>query len=71
MTTKITTIPMLADYANELQMVADSFRESVYATSSDLRAKIDTLTDKYEYLAAIARSLDLDYIETNLHRLKK
>lgn len=71
METKVTTIPMLADYANELQMTADSLADMIYITSSDLRAQIDTLVERYEYLAIMARTLDFDYIEANLHRLKK
>jgi hypothetical protein len=71
MATKITTIPMLADYADELQMMADSLADTVYTDSSNLRAQIDTLTERYEYLSLMSRSLDLDYIQENLHRLKK
>lgn len=69
-TQKHITVPMLADYAEELNVMAQSISEVVYSNSADMRAKIDSLMDRYAHLTLMARSLDIEYIEANYHRLK-
>lgn len=66
----IVTPAALADYADELNMMADSVKDAVYSDSQSMLLQIDSLLDRFERLTNLARSIDIEYVLANAGRMR-